>query len=106
LLECSSASTSPLWAPKTLCHQAIFVDHTSGAVAPPDAEVVRSLELVTGGRECGGLLKVAEVAAVVEFRHLGVWDQASDRSCLRVNHLSIKRRHHIHKRLRAWHRFY
>jgi hypothetical protein len=26
---------------RNLCHQAIFVNHASGAVAPPDAEVVQ-----------------------------------------------------------------
>jgi hypothetical protein len=26
---------------ENLCHQAIFVNHASGAVAPPDAEVVQ-----------------------------------------------------------------
>jgi hypothetical protein len=34
-----AASGMPVGA-ENLCHQVIFVDHASGAVTPPDAEVV------------------------------------------------------------------
>jgi hypothetical protein len=32
---------------ENLCHQAIFMNHASGAVAPPDAEVVQVSDACT-----------------------------------------------------------
>ena len=37
-------------ATRQLCHQVIFVEHASGAVAPPDAETVQVRDAV-GQRE-------------------------------------------------------
>jgi hypothetical protein len=44
---------------ENLCHQAIFMNHASGAVAPPDPEVVQVGDVIWQRAERGGLVQGA-----------------------------------------------
>ena len=67
-----------LWVPKTYCHQAIFMNHASGAVAPPDAEVIQAGDAIWQRAERRGLVqgavwpvRVAEVLVLAQDGHQG-----------------------------------
>jgi hypothetical protein len=44
---------------ENLCHQAIFVNHASGAVAPPDTEVVQAGDAIWQRAKRRGLVQGA-----------------------------------------------
>jgi 5-methyltetrahydropteroyltriglutamate--homocysteine methyltransferase len=56
-----------LWVPKTLCHQVTFMNHASGAVAPPDTETVQAGNAIRRRAQRRGPVQGA-VRPVREFR--------------------------------------
>jgi ABC-type Mn2+/Zn2+ transport system ATPase subunit len=46
----------PTVGAENLCHQAIFMDHTSGAFAPPNAEVIQVGDAIRQRTERRGLV--------------------------------------------------
>src|SRR6266700_6896529 len=59
---------------ENLCHQAIFMNHASGAVAPEDAEVVQVDDIIWQRAERRGLVQGAERTTLAS----AAWKTASN----------------------------